>query len=143
MNPMRVTRSDRAFGTKKNTRNIIRYIMRKGVGSVRYIVQPWETWESMNTIASRFGVTPEGLVAANPILNSVPLGPGMMLTIPGRPEPELPSGTYIDYIVQPGDSIYAIANRFRLNYRDIISQNAQIANPDVIWPGMVLRLVYR
>jgi LysM repeat protein len=66
-----------------------------------------------------------------------------MLTIPGRPEPELPSGTYIEYIVQPGDSIYAIANRFRLNYRDVIAQNAQIANPDVIWPGMVLRLVYR
>jgi hypothetical protein len=97
----------------------------------------------MNTIASRFGVTPQGLVAANPILDAVPLGSGMLLTIPGRPEMEFSSGTYIDYVVQPGDSIYNIANRFRLNYRDIISQNAQIANPDVIWPGMVLKLVYR
>ena len=128
---------------QKKLHGILYGITRKGVGFVRYIVQPWETWESMNTIASRFGVTPEALVAANPILNSVPLGPGIMLTIPGRPEPELPSGTYIEYIVQPGDSIYAIANRFRLNYRDVIAQNAQIANPDVIWPGMVLRLVYR
>lgn len=115
----------------------------KGVGCVRYIVQPWETWESMDTIAARFGVTPEALVAANPILNGAPLGPGMMLTIPGRPEMDFPSGTYIDYVVQPGDSIYNIAGRFRLNYRDIISQNAQVTNPDVIWPGMVLKLVYR
>ena len=63
----------------------------KGVGCVRYIVQPWETWESMDTIAARFGVTPEALVAANPILNGAPLGPGMMLTIPGRPEMDFPT----------------------------------------------------
>ena len=60
---------------QKNLHGILYGITRKGVGFVRYIVQPWETWESMNTIASRFGVTPEALVAANPILNSVPLGP--------------------------------------------------------------------
>ena len=110
---------------------------------MRYIVQPWETWEKMNTLASRFGVTPEILVAANPILNAIPLTPGMQLTIPGRPELEFPAGTYIDYIVQPGDSIYEIARRFRLNYRNVVSQNAQIPNPDVIWPGQVLKLVYR
>ncbi|GAB1475876.1 hypothetical protein MASR2M70_07080 [Bacillota bacterium] len=110
---------------------------------MRYLVQPWETWESMNTIASRFGVTPDSLVEANPILNAIPMSPGMMLTIPGRAESTLPQGTYIDYIVQPGDSIYQIANRFRLNYRNVISKNPQIPNPDVIWPGQVLKLVYR
>ena len=87
--------------------------MCKGVGSVRYIAQPWETWESMNTIASRFGVTPEGLVAANPILNSVPLSPGIMLTIPGRPEVELANGTYIDYIhIQYSRSISSKLQRY-------------------------------
>jgi LysM repeat protein len=131
------------FGTKKYAENTIWYIINKGVDSVRYIVQPWETWEKMNTLASRFGVTPESLVAANPILNAIPLTPGMQLTIPGRPELEFPAGTYIDYIVQPGDSIYEIARRFRLNYRNVVSQNAQIPNPDVIWPGQVLKLVYR
>jgi spore germination protein YaaH len=129
--------------TKTKSRNIIGYIINKGVDFVRYLVQPWETWESMNTIASRFSVTPEALVEANPILNAIPLSPGMMISIPGRPESELPQGTYIDYIVQPGDSIYQIANRFRLNYRNIISQNPQIPNPDVIWPGQVLKLSFR
>ena len=117
--------------------------MIEGVDFVRYLVQPWETWESMNTLASRFGTTSAALVESNPILNAIPLAPGMMLTIPGRPETELQKGTYIDYIVQPGDSIYNIANRFRLNYRNIISNNTQIPDPDVIWPGQVLRLVYR
>lgn len=121
----------------------MRYIKYKGVDTVRYLVQPWETWESMNTIASRFGVTPEALVESNPILNAIPLSPGMMLTIPGRPETELAKGTYIDYVVQPGDSIFNLANRFRLNYRGIIANNSHIPNPDVIWPGQVLRLVYR
>ena len=112
----------------------------KGVDYVRYIVQPWETWESMNTIASRFGVTADALVAANPILNAIPLSPGMMLTIPGKSEQEFAKGTYIDYIVQPGDSI---ANRFKINYRNIVTQNPQIPDPDIIWPGQVLKLVYR
>lgn len=110
---------------------------------MRYLVQQWETWESLNTLSSRFNVTPEALVEANPILKAIPLSPGMMLTIPGKPETDLKSGTYIDYIVQPGDSIYNIANRFRLNYRRIIADNTQIPNPDAIWPGQVIRLVYR
>ncbi len=110
---------------------------------MRYVVQPWEIWESMDTLASRFGATSQGLVAANPILSSVPISPGMVLNIPGNAEMEFPSGTYIEYIVQPGDSIFSIANRFRLDYRDVISQNPQITNADVIWPGQILKLVYR
>ncbi|HZK01807.1 MAG TPA: LysM peptidoglycan-binding domain-containing protein [Anaerovoracaceae bacterium] len=110
---------------------------------MRYLVQPWETWETMKSVSTRFGVTQDALVGANPILNSIPLSPGMMITIPGRPETELTEGTYIDYVVLPGDSIFNIANRFRLNYKNIIANNTQIPNPDVIWPGQVLRLVYR
>jgi LysM repeat protein len=110
---------------------------------MRYIVQPWETFESMNTIASRFGVTTEALLEANPILHGVPLTPGVTLIIPGRGEANFPTGTYIDYIVQPGDSIYTIANHFRLNYKNVIRQNPQIPNADILWPGQILKLVYR
>ena len=110
---------------------------------MKYIVQPWETWESINTLASRFGITEGQLVEANPILHSIPVSPGMILTIPGRKAVALPKDGYIEYIVQSGDSIYNIANRFRLNYKRVIEQNPQIPNPDVIWPGQFLYLIYR
>lgn len=110
---------------------------------MKYIVQPWETWESVNNIASRFGITADQLIAANPILNTMTIQPGMVLTIPGGQPVTLPATGYIEYVVQSGDSIYRIANRFRLNYRNIIAQNPQIPNPDVLWPGQILYLIYR
>lgn len=110
---------------------------------MKYIVQPWETWESLSSLASRFGITADQLIEANSILNTMPVQPGMILTIPGGRPATLPQNGYIEYVVQSGDSIYKIANRFRLNYRNIIAQNPQIPNPDVIWPGQIIYLVYR
>lgn len=109
---------------------------------MRYIVQPWETWESMDTLAARFGVTTNELIAANPILQTVPMYPGMMLTIPGRPPVALPANGYLEYVVQPGDSFFKIANKFRLNYRNVVAQNPQIPNSDVLWPGEIVYLIY-
>lgn len=109
---------------------------------MRYVVQPWETWESMDSLASRFGVTADALVAANPILRTIPLDPGMILTIPGKPTPTLPPNGYMEYVIQPGDSFFQIANKYRLNYRNLVAQNPQITNPDVLWPGEIIYLIY-
>lgn len=109
---------------------------------MKYVVQPWETWESLNSIAARFGVSSNELIAANPILQTIPLTPGMVLRIPGRPPVTLPASGYLEYVVQSGDSLYRIANRFRLNYQTVISQNPQITNPDVLWPGEIIYLIY-
>jgi LysM repeat protein len=109
---------------------------------MRYIVQPWETWETIDTLAARFNVTLDELMMANPILNTARVIPGMILTIPGYPSVSLPPNGYIEYVVQSGDSIYNIANRFRLNYRNIIADNPQLVNPDVIWPGQIIYLLY-
>ncbi|MGH8495024.1 MAG: peptidoglycan DD-metalloendopeptidase family protein [Gammaproteobacteria bacterium] len=43
------------------------------------------------------------------------------------------------YTVQPGDSLYAIAWRYRLDYRDLARWNG-LENPDLIQPGQRLRL---
>jgi len=109
---------------------------------MQYIVQPWETWVTINSLASRYGVTVEQLRMANPILNSMNLHPGMILTIPGRQIIDLPSEGYIEYVVQPGDTLYNVANRFRLNYGRVIAQNPQIVNPDRIYPGEIIYLIY-
>lgn len=108
---------------------------------MKYIVQPWETWVTIDTLTSRFGITPDQMIKANPILNSIPLYPGMTLEIPKK-DVKLPAGGYIEYMVQPADSLYSIANRFKLNYQRVISQNPQIDNPDLIWPGQIVYLVY-
>lgn len=109
---------------------------------MRYIVQPWETWETINNLAARFGVTLNALVEANPILKAMPIYPGMILTIPGLQAITPPAGRYIEYVVQSGDSLYKIANRFRLDYKKVISDNPQIPNPNVIWPGQMIYLIY-
>jgi murein DD-endopeptidase MepM/ murein hydrolase activator NlpD len=47
--------------------------------------------------------------------------------------------TIIDYVVQPGDTVSQIANRLGVSTETVIWAN-QIANPDMIRPGDVLRI---
>lgn len=47
--------------------------------------------------------------------------------------------TIIDYVVQPGDTVSQIANRLGVSTETVIWAN-QIANPDMIRPGDVLRV---
>lgn len=109
---------------------------------MRYIVQPWETWQNIDMIASRFKVTEDQLISANPVLQSVPVCPGMVLEIPVQEAAGQPAGGYLEYLVQPDDSLYRIANKFKLDLSKVIEQNPQIENPYVIWPGQIVYLVY-
>lgn len=47
--------------------------------------------------------------------------------------------TIVDYVVQPGDTVSHIANRLGVSTETVIWAN-QIANPDLIRPGDVLRI---
>lgn len=109
---------------------------------MKYIVQPWETWQTIDTVASRFKVTEDQMMSANPVLQSVPVCPGMILEIPIPETAALPAGEYLEYLVQPDDSLYRIANKFKLDLSKVIAQNPQIENPYVIWPGQIVYLVY-
>lgn len=109
---------------------------------MNYIVQPWETWETVDRIASRFGVSIDQMMEANPILHSVPVCPGMILNVPGHEGVDLPAEGYIAYMIQPDDSLYGIANKFKLNYGKVIAQNKQIENPNVVWPGQIIYIFY-
>jgi hypothetical protein len=39
---------------------------------MKYVVQPWERSETIDLLTTRFGVTADELLQANPILQSVP-----------------------------------------------------------------------
>ncbi len=106
---------------------------------MKYIAQ---RMDNINTIAYRFGVTIANLQAANPTLYSQPVYPGMILTIPGYETIDLPPEGYVEYVIQPGDTLYNIASRFNLDYRRVVSHNPQIVNPNAIWPGQIIYLIY-
>ena len=109
---------------------------------MKYIVQSWETWETIDTLASRFGVTYEQITQANPALHSIPIYPGMSLEIPEHKSTNLPTEGYMEYMIQPDDSLYGIAHRFKLNYQKVVDQNPQIDNPHMLWPGQIIYLIY-
>lgn len=109
---------------------------------MKYIVQPWDGRKDISMLASRFGVTAEEMLRANPVLQSVPVYPGMILDVPIRQDTTPPKEGYLAYVVQPDDTLYSISSRFKLNYHRVIAQNPQIENPNMIWPGQIIYLTY-
>ncbi|MEW6228034.1 MAG: L,D-transpeptidase family protein, partial [Bacillota bacterium] len=64
--------------------------------------------------------------------------PGGGLGTPGSPQPkDAQAGR--TYTVQPGDSLWSIAQRFATTVAAIVAAN-NIRNPDLIYPGEVLRI---
>ncbi len=49
------------------------------------------------------------------------------------------AGPEITYTVQPGDRLFRIAQRFGVDYRTLAAYN-NIVNPNLIYPGQVLRI---
>ncbi|MGE5574161.1 MAG: L,D-transpeptidase family protein [Bacteroidota bacterium] len=69
-------------------------------------------------------------------------GSGGGLWSPGSPQPkDAPAGAPAGrtYTVQPGDSVWSIAQRFGTTADAIVAAN-NILNPDLIYPGEVLRI---
>lgn len=111
------------------------------VTAAAYVVQPGDTlWG----ISRRFGTTVDAIVQANNIPNPNLIYVGQVLEVPGAPPPQPPptqppqppptSGTYV---VQPGDTLTKIAQRFGTTVQALVQAN-NIANPNLIYVGQVL-----
>lgn len=58
------------------------------------------------------------------------------------PTPVMPPavGGVQEYIVQPGDTMWLIAARFGVTLDELIRANPQIRNPELIYPGEIIRI---
>lgn len=93
--------------------------------------------ETLRSLATRFGTTVDILLRLNPgITNANLIYEGQMLTVPS-------SGTVVpgqSYIVQRGDTLRKIAERFGTTVESILQVNPQITNPNVIYTGQAITL---
>lgn len=112
-------------------------------GVIRHRVQEGETLVS---IATLYGVTVEEIQAANNLADAL-IRTGDELIVPvSIPASAEASGSTVEsrfeYVVQPGDTIISIANRFGSTVEEIVVVNSLTAN-DFILPGDVLMIPVR
>ena len=111
-----------------------------------------EEGDSLYSIAERFGVDILVLIEANrerlaldPANPIIKVGDEILVPPAGTelstptPLPEgLPRGTRIEYMVQSGDTLAAIALKFNSTVEDILEQNDELEDANSIFPGQVL-----
>jgi LysM repeat protein len=104
--------------------------------------------DTLFSIAEKFQVDLFALIAINNLDPTVPIDIGDKLTIPG-PDTELPtdtpiplsmrSGTIIEYIVKPGETLAIIAEKFNSTVDAIVEEN-DIENANTIQAGTKLNI---
>jgi len=104
--------------------------------SFAYTVRPGDT---LFFIAQRFGTTVDAILAINPqITNPSAIFPGQVICVPTAPPPGVCPPNTFAYTVQPGDTLFFIAQRFGTTVNAILAVNPQITNPSLIFPGQVI-----
>ncbi len=97
-----------------------------------YVVQSGDT---LSKIARRFNTSVNALLRANPqIANPNLLEPGDLIYLPGSVLVDPNTGLTF-YIVQSGDYLGAIAQRFGTSLQALLAANPQIQNPSQIYAG--------
>lgn len=100
-----------------------------------HIVQAGET---LYAIAARYGATVEAIMQANGLADRSLIRVGQQLVIPGAtPAGTVPGGE--EHVIQPGETLYAIAARYGLTAPELARANG-IANPALVRPGQLLAI---
>jgi LysM repeat protein len=99
---------------------------------VTYVVQEGDT---LSAIAQKFGVSLPALEGANPqIPNPDLIFPGQVITVPVNGAPPR------TYVVQPGDTMSGIAEKFGVSLSALEAANPQVSDPNLIFPEQVLTI---
>jgi LysM repeat protein/uncharacterized protein YvpB len=114
------------------------------------IVHTVQPGENLYRIGLRYGVDWRAIMAANGLYNTY-IYVGQTLVIPGTtadpapppatpapaPAPAPPAPAAGTYVVQRGDALWLIAQRFNVTVADLLAVN-DLANPNLIYAGQVL-----
>jgi LysM repeat protein len=109
-------------------------------GCSSYVTVQWG--DTLSGIAAQCGTTVYTIQAANPGLGYWVYA-GQVLYIPSgssNPGHYPPPTTGSTYVIQVGDTLAKIANRFGTTVSAIMAVNPQIYNPNVIYVGQVINL---
>ena len=113
--------------------------------SSTYQIRPSDT---LSAIAARMKTTVAEIVAANGITNPNAIKAGDTLTIPSEeaakvaPERDRVTLTRTTYVIKPGDTLEAIADRHGASVRELMDTNG-LRNPNLIHAGDTLRITVR
>lgn len=100
-------------------------------GGQTYYVQKGDT---LRKIAAKFSTSVDALLKLNPqISNPNVIYVGQAITAPGSSDPAT-------YVVQKGDTLRIIANKFGTTVDNLLRLNPNIKNPNVIYVGQVLNV---
>lgn len=97
-----------------------------------YIVQPGDT---LSQIAMSYNTTVKTLAILNNISNVNLIYPGQIILLPTVRHDTV----HTLYTVQKGDTLWGISRRFGVSIAKIVMLN-RISNPNLIYPGNVLRI---
>jgi LysM repeat protein len=106
-------------------------------GPAGYVVRAGDT---LFAIAARFGFTWRELADLNHLADPDLLQPGQHLRVPATSGSPASSAAYVGtstYTVRPGDSLFAIAQRFDTSWQHLAQVN-HLSDPDLIHPGQTL-----
>jgi len=101
-----------------------------------------KTGDTLYSIARKFGVSIQALMAANHIANPNYIRVGQILIIPNpsaTPGPTPTGQPTTTYVVKPGDTLWSLARRFGTSVEAIARAN-NIVNPNRIYVGQRLTI---
>ena len=105
-----------------------------------HVVQPGET---LLSIAAQYGLAPEAIAAKNDIVdpNMILAGQRLKLPAPDESLPSLPKGKQDErtYIVQEGDTLFAISQEFGISVEALAEAN-DIQDPTTLYVGRLLTI---
>ncbi|NOZ71583.1 MAG: LysM peptidoglycan-binding domain-containing protein [Chloroflexi bacterium] len=101
-----------------------------------YTVQAGDT---LSRIAQRFGTDSDVIIQLNALSNPNELRVGQQLRIPGVAPANAASVSGKVHIVQPGDTLFSIAQQYGISMDALAAQN-QITDPDNLMVGQVLQI---